>query len=197
MQNDFCHRDGHYARSGNDISSFSAAIEPVTQLIAKARNAGSSVAYTRLVYDEEAGAIEERHALKPRRWIPRGQRLRPGTWGAAISDQLTPAPGDIVIDKAGYSAFERTDLEQRLRERGVTTIILCGVVTYACVLATAFTAFDRGFDVVLASDATGSWSGDLARASSEIVDLLLGHAARIDEIELSGATSPNALSAAG
>lgn len=197
MQNDFCHRDGHYARSGNDISSFSAAIEPVSRLIAKARNAGSSIAYTRLVYDEKAGAIEERHALKPRRWIPRGQRLRPGTWGAAISDPLTPASDDIVIDKTGYSAFERTDLEQRLRERGVTTIILCGVVTYACVLATAFTAFDRGFDVVLASDATGSWSGDLARASSEIVDLLLGHAARIDEIELSDAVLPNTLSAAG
>lgn len=185
MQNDFCDREGHYGRAGNDISSFVAAIEPVLLLLAKARAAGATVAYTRLVYDSAAGAIEDRHVIKPRRWIPRGQRLQSGSWGAAIVDRLAPEADDIVVDKAGYSAFEGTDLESRLRSRGVTTLIVCGVVTYACVLATAFAAFDRGFDVVLASDATGSWSNDLAKASSEIVDLLLGHAMRIDEIELS------------
>ena len=52
----------------------------------------------------------------------------------------------------------------RLRQRGVTTLIMCGVVTYACVLATAFAGFDKGFDVVLASDATGSWSDELGEA---------------------------------
>lgn len=185
MQNDFCDREGHYGRAGQDVSGFVAAIEPVSLLIAKARAAGATVAYTRLVYDSAAGAMEDRHVLKPRRWIPRGQRLRPGTWGAAIVDRLAPAASDIVVDKAGYSAFERTDLEAQLRSRGVTTLIACGVVTYACVLASAFAAFDRGFDVILATDATGSWSRDLAAASSEIVDLLLGHAMRIDEVEFS------------
>jgi nicotinamidase-related amidase len=192
MQNDFCHREGHYGRAGNNIASFVAAIEPVSRLIGKARDAGAAVAYTRLVYDKLAGSMEDRHVLKPRRWIPKGERLRPGTWGAAVIDELAPIPGDIVIDKAGYSAFESTDLETQLRSRGVTTIIVCGVVTYACVLATAFTAFDRGFDVVLVSDATGSWSDTLATASSEIVDLLLGHAARIDEIEFSNQPTANA-----
>jgi len=185
MQNDFCDREGHYGLCGNDISDFVAAIEPVSRLVGKARAAGATVGYTRLVYDKRAGSMEDRHVLKPRRWIPKGERLRPGTWGAAVIDRLAPLSGDIVVDKAGYSAFEGTDLEAQLRNRGVTTIIVCGVVTYACVLATAFTAFDRGFDVVLASDATGSWSSTLAAASSEIVDLLLGYAAGIDEIELS------------
>lgn len=192
MQNDFCHREGHYGLCGNDISDFLSAIEPVSRLVSKARAAGATVGYTRLVYDKRAGSMEDRHVLKPRRWIPKGDRLRPGTWGAAVIDQLAALPGDIVIDKAGYSAFEGTDLEAQLRSRGITTIIVCGVVTYACVLATAFSAFDRGFDLVLASDATGSWSSTLASATSEIVDLLLGHAARIDEIDLSGQPSAGA-----
>jgi nicotinamidase-related amidase len=115
--------------------------------------------------------------------------LQPNSWGAGIIDQLAPLAGDIVVDKAGYSAFDATDLEQRLRQRNIKTLIVCGVVTYACVLATSFAAFDRGFDVILARDATGTWSDALAGATSQIVDLLLGHSVSIDEITFSSNTA--------
>lgn len=182
MQNDFCHRDGHYGRSGEDISRFVETIEPVARLVAKARDAGAAIAFTRLVYDPAAGAIEERHTIKPRHWIPKGRRLQPGSWGVAVVDALAPLPDDIVIDKPAYSAFEATDLEARLRQRGVTTLIICGVVTYACVLATAFAAFDKGFDIVLAKDATGSWNDELGDATTRIVDLLMGQSVPINDI---------------
>lgn len=187
MQNDFCHRDGHYGRSGEDISQFVATIDPVARLIVRARNAGATIAFTRLVYDSAAGAIEQRHTIKPRNWIPKGRRLQPGSWGASVIDALTPAPGDIVVDKPAYSAFEATDLETLLRQRGVTTLILCGVVTYACVLATAFSGFDKGFDVLLARDATGSWNNELGEATCRIVDLLMGQSVTCNEIEFANA----------
>jgi len=183
MQNDFCHRDGHYGRSGENISKFVAAIDPVSGLITRARSAGATIAFTRLVYDPKAGAIELRHAIKPRNWIPKGQRLRPGSWGAAVIDALAPRAEDIIVDKPAYSAFEATDLEGRLRQRGVTTLILCGVVTYACVLATAFSAFDKGFDILLARDAIGSWNDELGDATCRIVDLLMGQSLTCDEIK--------------
>src|SRR5262249_36034718 len=123
MQNDFCHRDGHYGKSGEDISQFVAAIDPVARLIARGRSAGATIAYTRLVYDSSAGTIEQRHAIKPRNWIPKGRRLEPGSWGAAVIDALTPASDDVVVDKPAYSAFEATDLEMLLRRRGVTTLV--------------------------------------------------------------------------
>src|SRR5262245_49787181 len=193
MQNDFCHRDGHYGKSGEDVSRFVAAIDPVSRLIARARGAGATIGYTRLVYDESAGAIEERHAIKPRHWIPKGRRLLRGSWGAAVVDALAPMPKDIVVDKPAYSAFEATDLEARLRERGITTLVVCGVVTYACVLATAFAAFDKGFDVLLAKDATGSWNDELGDATSRIVDLLMGLAVPCEEIEFSATSRRAAL----
>jgi len=183
MQNDFCHAGGYYGAAGRDISAHTAAIAPVAALIERARAAGSPVVFTRLVYDERAGAMEDRHAIRPKRWSSSGKRLEPGSWGAAIVDELAPRPADIVIDKPGYSAFEATGLEQSLFDRGIRAIVLCGVVTYACVLATAFSAFDRGFDVVLAADAAGSWNAGLGRASADIVDLLLGHAVAIDDIQ--------------
>ena len=80
----------------------------------------------------------------------------------------------IVVDKVGYSAFEGTGLEKELRARGIRTVVMTGVVTYACVLATAFSAFDRDFDVILATDAVGSWNDELGARTADIVDLLLG-----------------------
>jgi nicotinamidase-related amidase len=174
MQNDFCHANGYYTKAGRDVSALAGAVAPVRALVERARAAGGTIVYTRLVHDSSRGAMEERHALRPKRWTASGKRLLPGTWGADVVDALAPAATDIVIDKTGYSAFDATALEQLLRERGIRTIVLCGVVTYACVLATGFSAFDRGFDVVLAADAAGSWSATLGHATSDIVDLLLG-----------------------
>ena len=184
MQNDFCHPEGYYARVGQDVLPLKAATAPIAKLLERARDCGTTIVFTRLVHDESRGAMEERHVLRPRRWTASGKRLLPGTWGAEVIDELAPRAGELVIDKAGYSGFDDTALEGELRSRGIRTVLLTGVVTYACVLATAFSAFDRGFDVLVASDAVGSWNETLGRDTHQIVDLLMGHAVPSDEIEL-------------
>jgi nicotinamidase-related amidase len=184
MQNDFCHPEGYYARAGRDISALAASVAPVRTLLDRCRRAGTTVAFTRLIHDEGRGAMEERHAIRPLRWTASGKRLLPGSWGAEVVDELRRLDGEIVVDKAGYSAFDDTRLEAELRARGVTTLILAGVVTYACVLATSFSAFDRGFDVLLATEAVGSWNAALGTGTSEIVDLLLGRSLSSDQIAI-------------
>lgn len=176
MQNDFCDPAGYYAGSGRDVSALRGAVRPVRRLLDRARGAGMPVVFTKLVHDAARGAMQERHRLVPRRWTARGARLQPGSRGAQIVDELAPRPGELVVEKAGYSAFDRTGLEQWLRERGVTTVLIAGVVGYACVLATGFAAFDRDFDVVLVADAVASWDPALGAATESIVDLLLGYA---------------------
>jgi ureidoacrylate peracid hydrolase len=183
MQNDFCHPDGYYASIGRDISALTGAIAGVGKMVDLARDHGVAIVFTELIHDDAQGAIEERHRIKPRKWSASGRRLVRGTWGAELVDECRPSPGDIVIQKHGYSAFEGTELEQLLRERGITTLVVCGVVTYACVLATVFSGFDKGFDVCLVSDAVGSWSDDLGGSSAEIVELLIGRAVEASQIE--------------
>lgn len=184
MQNDFCSADGYYATIGRDISKLAASAPPLAALLTRARASGMTIVFTRLLHDPVRGAMEERHTIRPRRWTANGQRLLPGTRGADVIDGLAPRDGEIVIDKAGYSAFEGTDLERQLREHGIKTVIMAGVVTYACVLATAFSAFDRDFDVILATDAVGSWNDELGARTSDIVDLLLGVATTADDINI-------------
>lgn len=177
MQNDFCSEGGYSHRAlGRDVSSLARPTAPIAALIARARTASMPVVFTRLVHDEKRGAIEERHVLRPRRWVSSGRRYVDGTWGADVVAALQPREGDFIVNKVGYSAFEGTPLESHLRANGIRTVVLTGVVTYACVLSTAFSAFDRGFDVVVVSDAVGTLWDHLGDAALEMVDLLMGHA---------------------
>lgn len=62
------------------------------------------------------------------------------------------------IDKTRYSAFSGTDLDLRLRERGIREIHLVGVCTDICVLHTAVDAYNLGYEIVIHRDAVQSFN---------------------------------------
>ncbi len=62
------------------------------------------------------------------------------------------------MDKTRYSAFAGTDLEIKLRERGITEVHLIGVCTDICVLHTAVDAYNKGFKIVVYKDAVASFN---------------------------------------
>jgi nicotinamidase-related amidase len=62
------------------------------------------------------------------------------------------------MDKTRYSAFSGTDLEIRLRERGIEELHLCGVCTDICVLHTAVDAYNKGFKLVVHKKAVASFN---------------------------------------
>ena len=62
------------------------------------------------------------------------------------------------MDKTRYSAFAGTDLELKLRERGITEVHLVGVCTDICVLHTAIDAYNKGFSIVIYQDAVASFN---------------------------------------
>ena len=80
----------------------------------------------------------------------------PASFPQGWSD-LLPALGvtgdDILITKKTWGAFAGTGLEQQLKERGVTQVVITGVATSVGVEATARQAYELGFNVTLAIDA--------------------------------------------
>jgi nicotinamidase-related amidase len=67
--------------------------------------------------------------------------------------ELSPAEGEIQIQKHFNSSFEQTPLEETLAQFGVTHIVLVGAATNWCIRATAYGALDRGYDLTLIKDA--------------------------------------------
>jgi nicotinamidase-related amidase len=86
-------------------------------------------------------------------------RARPdGGFPAGWSDLAAglAKPGDILITKRQWGAFYGTDLDLQLRRRGVRTIVLAGVATNFGVESTARQAWEHGYELIIAADATTS-----------------------------------------
>lgn len=79
-----------------------------------------------------------------------------GTADVEMADGLRAAPGEKVIVKRRYDGFLGTDLELTLRTLGVSSVVVCGVLTNVCPFVTAMGAFMRGFRVYYPADATAA-----------------------------------------
>jgi nicotinamidase-related amidase len=87
-----------------------------------------------------------------------------GTPGAEIHPRLTPRDGETVIPKTWPSSFDGTGLQAFLQARGISTLVLAGLMAHMCVETTARTAAPLGYAVIVAADATASrdlptWDG--------------------------------------
>ncbi|MBO6380984.1 cysteine hydrolase family protein, partial [Enterococcus faecalis] len=76
---------------------------------------------------------------------------------APLYENYQEAPNVYWIDKRHYSAFSGTDLDIRLRERGITELYLTGVCTDICVLHTAVDAYNLGYQLVIDADTVASF----------------------------------------
>ena len=202
MQNDFCHPEGFYSRNRERMMSIGLKPELVAdrigtmkQLLEAARAAGLYIVHTQIIRDtDNSNKVQTLHKIVAKTFrayqdAPDGPPLVPGSWGAVTHDDLAPLPGEFVVVKRAFSAFYQTDLELMLRRRGIRAVIIAGTVTYACVLHTAFDAHVRDFDVVMPSDAVGSWAPELQEPTLRITDLILGASVPTQELVqlLSGA----------
>ena len=100
---------------------------------------------------------------------PMGRLLIRGEYGHDFIDELTPAAGEIVIDKPGFSAFHSTALDTILRNRQVSHLILTGVTTDVCVHSTLRGAVDRGFYCLTIEDATASFEEAIQTACIDMI----------------------------
>ena len=89
------------------------------------------------------GAADRRRRA---RWAASWSAARPGTTSCPSSRRVD---GEPVIDKPGKGAFYQTDLDLMLRNRGIETLLVCGVTTEVCVHTTVREANDRGYRCIV------------------------------------------------
>ena len=168
VQNDFADPAGSLSVAGGE------AIVPVIDArIVEARAAGALVAYTQDWHPEHTPHFAPDGGPWPVHCVM-------GTWGAELHPALTVA-GPVIRKGAngedGYSGFSMreptssetvpTELANLLRARGVTEVVVCGLATDYCVVATALDAVALGFSTTVLLDSVGAVDvepGDGARA---------------------------------
>jgi len=194
MQRDFLDAGGMCAELGEDVSGLRATVPIVTDLLEAARRASLTVIHTREGY---APDFSDMHELKRARHSvgqtgPLGRFLIRGEAGHDFVDECRPLDGETVIDKPGFSSFYKTGLEELLRGKGISHLVIAGVTAQCCVLSTIRAAVDRGFHCLLLADACAALDTKLHRATLDIIqgeNHLFGWIA--DSADLIEALAPN------
>jgi nicotinamidase-related amidase len=83
--------------------------------------------------------------------------LQPGLPGIEHKEIAKPLWHEPVITKRVSSAFIGTDLEARIRQRMIKTLVICGLTTNHCVDSTTRMAGNLGFETYLAGDACAAF----------------------------------------
>jgi ureidoacrylate peracid hydrolase len=150
----------------DDLDALIPVVTNVNRVAERLREAGGVIAWVTPYVDEASQA-----RLAVRTGVARAamfaEQSRPGSRGAALWHQLRPADDDLHVTKPGASAFfpGTCDLDDRLRERGVTGVLIAGTVTNVCCESSARDATELGYQVTMISDACAGHSYGLHEAS--------------------------------
>jgi len=191
MQRDFAEPGGFGASLGNDVSRVVAIVPTVKRLIEGFRAAGLPVIHTMECHRPDLSDLPpaKRDRGNPSIRIgdagPMGRVLIAGEPGTAILEELAPLPGEIVIEKPGKGAFYATGLGDDLRRLGARQLIFAGVTTEVCVQTTMREANDRGYECLVAEDATESYFPEFKAAALAMIraqGAIVGWTATTDQV---------------
>jgi nicotinamidase-related amidase len=163
MQRDFIEPGGFGETLGNDVSLLRAIIPKSKELLNGFRAHNLPIIHTRECHKPDLSDLPDakRDRGNPDLRIgdegPMGRILVSGQDGADIIPELYPIAGEIVIDKPGKGAFYKTDLQDTLDKLSIKQIVFAGVTTEVCVQTSMREANDRGYDCLVATDATESY----------------------------------------
>lgn len=167
-------------------ASLGLVVRKVRYAISRSKELRMPVAYLRAVYDHK-------FALRPRFLLENRERedypCKPDTWGAEFIDpvkELIPPrktrSREKVVEKHTFNGFFKTDLRRFLREWNVHTVVIAGVETHICVLATAQGASYNQFRAVILKDCVATAREYRAKYALNVFRDGFGATKRIAEI---------------
>jgi ureidoacrylate peracid hydrolase len=159
-QNDFTSEGGALHQGVKAVMQSTNMLANSVQAANQARAAGVTVMFAPISFAKGYGEITPDPYGILKGVVDSNAFVR-GTWGAAITDAISPAPGDIVVEgKRGLDTFASTNLDFILRSRGIKTLAVAGFLTNCCVESTARTGYEKGFNIVALSDCAATLSDE-------------------------------------
>jgi nicotinamidase-related amidase len=101
--------------------------------------------------------------------VMKGHHFARGEWGGEWHPDFAPKAGDTIVSEHwSSSGFANTDLDFRLKQKGITHVIIAGLLANTCIECTARYASELGYHVTLVRDATAAFRHDMMHAAHEL-----------------------------
>ena len=165
MQNDLIKPDGKVAQTGLDMSGMYRILPLCADFIAEARKVGVRVVHIQTTTLPDGASDSPSWIRAKGAMVRTADFCLAGTWGAEISEEVAPFPGEAVVTKHRSSAFRGTDLDIVLRSLGVETVVVIGEQTPGCVEATFRDAAYHDYYNVLVEDCVAAFDPEQHEAS--------------------------------
>ena len=165
-QNDFLNEGGVLYEAVKSTTNGKNLMDKLNSAIDIARGSGVQVINTLITFSEGYPEVGENPYGIFAAVGQTGGFIK-GTWGAESAERLDIRNDDLVLEKHGMSAFLNPGLEGILRDRGIKTLVLAGLLTDACVECTMRSAYDKGFEVYSLTDVTAALDSDKHKATVE------------------------------
>src|ERR1700757_7212 len=157
-QNDFTTKGGVLHEAVSGVMETTDMLAHTREVVEAARGAGAVIMHAPITFAQGYGELTN-HPYGILKGVVDGHAFVKGSWGAEITDELTPAAGDIVVEgKRGLDTFASTNLDFILRSKGITTIALGGFLTNCCVESTMRSGYENGYRVITLSDCVAATS---------------------------------------
>ena len=176
VQNDFCHPDGFCLHDLGLDAAIRSVVEPIQHVVSWAREREILVIWTIEAHEPDLSDLPPSKAYRYKNaGYPvgsvgkRGKFLIRGEWGAQVLAELSPRAEETVLFKPAQSIFCDTDLEAQLRAQGITHLLICGLTTQCCVLATYRAANDLGFFSLLLEDCCAAFDENEHQAAIAVI----------------------------
>lgn len=157
--NDFLSRRGQAWLLIRNVAVSNGMIGKVRSILEAARNLHMTVAFAPH-YRWRPFGLGARKYLHPTQFMQEKSHIFPkGKFGGEFLPELAPIDGEIISSEHSCSSgFADTNLHEQLQARGITHLVIVGLITNSCIEATARSAVDLGYHVTLVTDAVAAFS---------------------------------------
>ena len=189
LQNEFCHLEGKEAKEFKEAGLWDqwepyfnrlheSVIPSANKLLDFFRENNLPVSFGRIACLREDG--EDRSPVqKTEGW---NNMLMPvGSWAAEMVEELAPEKNEIVVNKTTDSVTTGTNYLQLLRNMGITTVVVAGIVTDQCIASTVRGLADEGLQVLTVEDACTAGDLELHDAELKIMNVIYTYVVKTQE----------------
>merc|ERR1719491_2456001 len=185
FQNECCAQGGKIHDLVKEVMEKNGMLDKTSDLADLARSVGAQVIHAPFVFKESESPNSSLGIMKKMR---RNSMFIDDEWGSDFVDSHAPKPGDVTITGThGMDKFSGSNLEEVIRDKGLETLIICGLHSNTSVESTIRTAYEKGINVISLTDGTACNSFEEQEAAelnwklfstpmkcAQVTDILLG-----------------------